>query len=66
MIKVNGEDAAWREGMTVQDVLDDKNFTFRMISVWIDGVAVPSRELYATTPVPDGSDVDVIHMISGG
>ncbi len=66
MIKVNGEDAAWREGMTVQDVLDDKNFTFRMISVWIDGTAVPNRELYPATPVPDGSDVQVIHMISGG
>lgn len=66
MIKVNGEAAVWREGMTVQDVLDYKNFTFRMISVWIDGVAVPDRELYPTTPVPDGSDVEVIHMISGG
>ena len=66
MIRVNGEDAVWREGMTVQDVLDDKNFTFRMISVWINGAAVPDRELYPTTPVPDGSDVEVIHMISGG
>jgi Sulfur transfer protein involved in thiamine biosynthesis len=66
MIRVNGDELAWHEGMTVQDVLDAKNFTFRLISVWIDGVAVPKREAYPTTPVPDGSDVQVIHMISGG
>jgi len=66
MIKVNGEETAWRDGMTVQDVLDDKNFTFRMISVWINGEAVPDRDLYKTTAVPDGSDVEVIHNISGG
>ena len=66
MIKVNGEDLEWREGMTVQDVLDAKNFTFRMISVWINGAPVQSREDYPITPVPDSSDVQVIHMISGG
>ena len=66
MIRVNGDELEWREGMTVQDVLDAKNFTFRMISVWIDDNPVPGREDYAVTPVPDGSDVQVIHMISGG
>lgn len=66
MIKVNGEDLHWREGMTVQDVLDAKNFTFRMISVWINGAVVPDRELYQTTLVPDDADVQVVHMISGG
>lgn len=66
MIKVNGEDLDWHEGMTVQDVLDAKSFTFRLISVWINGEPVPSREDYPTTAVPDSSDVQVIHMISGG
>lgn len=66
MITVNGDRLAWKEGMTVQDALDAKNFTFRMISVWIDGKPVPKRGEYATTPVPDESDVQVIHMISGG
>ena len=66
MIKVNGENLEWRDGMTVQDVLDAKNYTFRMISVWINGKPVQRREDYPVTPVPDESDVQVIHMISGG
>ena len=66
MIKVNGEDMEWREGMTVQDILDERNYTFRMISVWINGSPVQRREDYPVTPVPDSSDVQVIHMISGG
>ncbi|MDL2264499.1 sulfur carrier protein ThiS [Synergistaceae bacterium OttesenSCG-928-I11] len=66
MITVNGDKLDWREGMTVQDVLDAKNYTFRMISVWIDGNPVERRDQYATTPVPDESVVQVIHNISGG
>lgn len=65
MITVNGDKLDWHEGMTVQDVLDAKRFTFRLISVWIGDESVP-REEYATTHVSDNSDVQVIHMISGG
>jgi sulfur carrier protein len=66
MIKVNGEELSWHEGMTVQDVLDAKNFTFRMISVWINEAPVDKRGNYPLTPVPDGAEVEVVHMISGG
>jgi sulfur carrier protein len=51
--------------MTVQDVLNAKNFTFRMLAVWIDERAVPRGE-FARTRVPDGAVVQVLHMISGG
>jgi sulfur carrier protein len=51
--------------MTVQDVLREKNYVFRMLAVSVDGQLVPRKE-YATTLVPDGADVQVIHMISGG
>ena len=66
MLKVNGEEIPWHEGMTVQDVLDAKNFTFRMISVWINENPVERREDYNSTTVPDGAEVEIIHMISGG
>jgi sulfur carrier protein len=66
MITVNGEEFGWREGLTVQDILDAKNYTFRMLSVWINGGPVQSRGAYAATLVPDGAEVEVIHMISGG
>jgi sulfur carrier protein len=66
MIKVNGEELSWHEGMTVQDVLDAKNFTFPMVAVWINEEPVQNREKHDSTPVPDGAEVEVVHMISGG
>ncbi|MDR1481474.1 MAG: sulfur carrier protein ThiS [Synergistaceae bacterium] len=66
MITVNGDRFEWKEGLTVQDILDAKNYTFRMISVWINGEAVQNRGDYASTLVPDKGEVEVIHMISGG
>jgi sulfur carrier protein len=66
MITVNGDEFSWREGLTVQDILDEKKFTFKLLSVWINDEPVRNRGDYSVTPVPDGADVQVIHMISGG
>lgn len=66
MIRVNGQyDVPYRPGMTVQDVLDALHFTFRMIVVKVDGEVVV-REAYPRTPVPDGAQMEAIHLISGG
>ncbi|MBM4456843.1 MAG: sulfur carrier protein ThiS [Chloroflexi bacterium] len=51
--------------MTVQDVLDALKFTFRMIVVKVNGVVV-LRPDYATTLVPDGAEMQALHLISGG
>ena len=65
MITVNNDPLPHRPGMTVQDILDAKNFIFRMLAVSVNGQVVPRKE-YQTRQVPDGADVQVIHMISGG
>lgn len=65
MIRVNKEEMEWEPGMTVQDVLDRRNYTFPMIVVKVDGEVVP-REAYATYQVEDGAEVWAIHLISGG
>lgn len=65
MITVNGSPHPWREGMTVSDVLEERRFTFPLLVVRIDGRLVP-RGSYAEAQVPDGSDVDVMHLMSGG
>ena len=60
MIRVNRQyDVAWRPGMTVQDVLDELNFTFRMIVVKVNE-QVALRADYADTPVPDGAQVEAL------
>lgn len=66
MIHVNAQyDVEHRPGMTVQDVLDALRFSFRMIVVKIDGKVVLKRD-FATTVVPDGAEMQAIHLISGG
>jgi sulfur carrier protein len=65
MITVNGDALPHRPGMTVQDILDARKYIFRMLAVSVNGQVVPRKD-YKTTQVPDGADVQVIHMISGG
>ena len=65
MITVNGDQMEWTDGMTVADLLARRRFIFRMLVVTINGQLV-KRDHYPTTLVPDGADVQVIHMMSGG
>jgi sulfur carrier protein len=65
VITVNSESMPHHQGMTVQDVLDARKYIFPMLAVSVNGQIV-ARKDYRTTEVPDGADVQVIHMISGG
>jgi sulfur carrier protein len=65
MITVNGDPLDHTPGMTVADILRIKNFVFRMLVVQVNGKVI-KRPDYAATTVPDGADVQVIHLISGG
>jgi sulfur carrier protein len=65
MIKVNGENSDWSSGTTVSDIIREKNYRFPLLIVRINGVLVP-RDSYSSTEIPDGSEVDVIHLMSGG
>lgn len=65
MIRVNDEQVAWRPGMTVRQVLTACKYNFPLVIVTIDGNHV-SRDAFDTTSVPDGADVKVVHLMSGG
>lgn len=65
MIRVNGKDMSWEENMTIQTLLDRCGFTFRMIAVWVNGTPY-RKDDFTTVFVPDGAEVQVLHMISGG
>ena len=65
MIKVNGDAMDWRDGLSVQDILDFKKYKFPMLIVTVGDSHVP-KEQYAATTVPDGAEVKVIHLLSGG
>ncbi|MCK5131948.1 MAG: sulfur carrier protein ThiS [Candidatus Sabulitectum sp.] len=65
MIIVNGDKLEWHDGMTIRDILNAKNYKFRMLVTKVNGILV-KRADYDTTTVPDEVDVKVIHLISGG
>lgn len=65
MITVNGEQVEWHEKMTVRGVLEACNYRFPLLIVTVDGHLV-QRGDYDSTKVPDGADVRVVHLMSGG
>ena len=65
MITVNSTPMEWHDGMTVADILRIRNYIFRMIAVTVNGELV-KRGTYDKAAVPDGAEVEVIHMMSGG
>lgn len=65
MIRVNGEAMEHEAGLTVAGLLQRRGFAFPLLVVRIDGRLV-ERGAFSTTPVPDGADVQVLHLMSGG
>jgi sulfur carrier protein len=66
MIRVNNRDEiAWEEGLTVSSLLERFRYTFPHIIVKIDGKVISPVEYQART-IPDGADVQVIHLMAGG
>jgi len=51
--------------MTVQQLLNVKKFTFKMLVIKINGSLI-KKEDYDKAVIKDGDNVDVIHLISGG
>ncbi|MBL7083180.1 MAG: sulfur carrier protein ThiS [Candidatus Aminicenantes bacterium] len=64
-IEVNKEKIDWEENMTVDRILKIMNYTFKMIVVKVNGELV-KKDNYNTKIIPEGSDVQVIHLIAGG
>ncbi|MDR1020402.1 MAG: sulfur carrier protein ThiS [Synergistaceae bacterium] len=68
MITVNDNPTEWKEGMTVQDVLDlqeEKVFN-ALVTVWVNGDPISRHRDYLARPVEDGSVIEIISMITGG
>ncbi len=64
-IRINGNIRDWHEGMTVRDALKMMNYSFPMLVTKINGQLIP-RDQYDHATIPEGADLRVIHLISGG
>ena len=65
MIQVAGKQIAWREGMTVSDLLEELEDPHPYAVVRIDHQYV-TRPNFEHTFVPDDAEVFLIPMIAGG
>ncbi|HPT13609.1 MAG TPA: sulfur carrier protein ThiS [Bacteroidales bacterium] len=54
-----------RERLTVSDLLNLKNFNFKMMVVKLNGQLIKRNE-YGETLINDGDDVMVLQLVSGG
>lgn len=64
-ILVNGDPLDWKDGMTVRDILTLKRYTFPMLVITVDD-SIIDRKNYDTAIVPEGANVKVVHLMSGG
>ena len=51
--------------ITLHELIEKKNFTFKLLVTKINGKLV-KKENRAETPIHEGDDIAVIHLISGG
>ena len=59
------EEIAGKESLTVAELLEHKNYTFKFLVVRINDKPVKPGE-YNDVMIHDGDNVKVIHLISGG
>ncbi|MBW2055034.1 MAG: MoaD/ThiS family protein [Deltaproteobacteria bacterium] len=65
MIKINGKEHSWYEGMTIKDLLKNLNNAHLYAVVRINEKHI-SMPYFEKTLVPDNSEVFLIPMIAGG
>ena len=65
MLKVNGEQRSWYEGMTVADLLRDIDDSHHYAVVRINDKHI-SRPNFEKARIPDNSEVFLIPHIAGG
>jgi sulfur carrier protein len=64
-LTVNTEPHPHRDGMTVAELLEEKKFSWPLITVYVGEARVP-KERWASTVLRDGDVVRVIHLMAGG
>lgn len=65
IIKLNGRDFHWEDGLTIAGIIEKKNFTFPKIIVKLNGQHIEKEE-YEISLVKDGDNVQIIHLLAGG
>jgi sulfur carrier protein len=62
---VNGEARVVDDGLTVRGLLDRLGFTDGPVAVEKNREVVPRAE-HAATPLADGDQLEIVHLVGGG
>jgi sulfur carrier protein len=61
----NKEEILPASQLTISELLKEKNFTFKMLVIKVNGQLIKKSE-YNSALIQDGDEVMVLHLISGG
>jgi sulfur carrier protein len=64
-ISVNGEARSVREGLTVQQLIEELGLTDGPVAVERNREVVPRAE-HATTTLADRDTLEIVHLVGGG
>jgi thiamine biosynthesis protein ThiS len=64
MLTVNGRQVEFKEGLSLQGLLDHCHFTYPMLVMKHNGKVI--EEDYGKVVVHDGDTIQVIHLVAGG
>ncbi|PKP04306.1 MAG: thiamine biosynthesis protein ThiS [Bacteroidetes bacterium HGW-Bacteroidetes-6] len=51
--------------MTIQELIEYKKYSFKLLVVKINGVLIPKTD-YSKASVKEGDEVMILHLMSGG
>lgn len=54
-----------KEQLSVAELLEIKNYTFKMLVIKVNGKLV-KKDAYDSFQIKNGDDVSVLHLVSGG
>lgn len=55
----------WQPGMTIQDVINERNFIYPKLVVKLNGKLIEKAD-YACVTVEENDDLKVHHLLAGG
>ena len=61
----NNEETFDRDKMTISELLELSNFSYKLLIVKVNGKLI-KKDAYEDTIVKDGDDVTVLHLVTGG
>lgn len=64
-IQLNGETREIPDNSTAQDLIEQLGLTGRRLAMELNREIVP-RSSYASTPLNNGDEIEIVHAIGGG